>query len=204
MQNRIYCSIKYQPLGVQRSIRLFWNKWKWQNRIVIVRFNFLRNKNYVHKISSRNGALYKFHNKFFLESFVSIYHLYHLFGIICKSIFYYFNYWFISKTISVKGNFIWNCPSQRIMVSLFWHTIPWYPFPFCSVIDDIIKWGNCEAMNSSHHVKIIIMFQNAQTHFKYLAAFAARFLKCVWPFEQTFWFFCRETLFQYFSELFCC
>ena len=26
------------------------------------------------------------------------------------------------------------------------------------------------------------MFQNGQTHFKNLAAFAARFLKCVWPF----------------------
>ena len=26
------------------------------------------------------------------------------------------------------------------------------------------------------------MSQNGQTHFKNLAAFAARFLKCVWPF----------------------
>ena len=27
-----------------------------------------------------------------------------------------------------------------------------------------------------------IMSQNGQTHFKTLAAFAAKFLKCVWPF----------------------
>ena len=26
------------------------------------------------------------------------------------------------------------------------------------------------------------MYQNGQKHFKNLAAFAARFLKCVWPF----------------------
>ena len=42
------------------------------------------------------------HIKIYLESFVSIYHLYHLFGIICKNIFYKLNItsmnnWFISK-----------------------------------------------------------------------------------------------------------
>ena len=82
---------------------------------MIICFNFLRNKNYVHKISSRNSTLlYKFHIKIYLESFVSIYNLYHLFGIIYKSIFLNFNitlnYWFISKTIFIRGNFIWKCP----------------------------------------------------------------------------------------------
>ena len=64
---------------------------KWRNRIMIICFNFLRNKNYVHKTNSRNSALYKFHIKIYLESFVSIYHLYHLFGMIYKSISYNFN-----------------------------------------------------------------------------------------------------------------
>ena len=32
------------------------------------------------------------------------------------------------------------------------------------------------------------MYQNGQTHFKNLAAFAARFLKCVWPFwDVMYW-----------------
>ena len=52
---------------------------------------FLRNKNYVHKISSRNSSLYTFYTKIYLKSFVSIYDLYHLFGIIYKSIFFNFN-----------------------------------------------------------------------------------------------------------------
>ena len=51
-------------------------------------FNFLRKKNYVHKISFRNSTLNKFHIKIYLESFISIYHLYHLFAIINTGIFY--------------------------------------------------------------------------------------------------------------------
>ena len=49
--------IKWQPFGVQRSIRPCWNKWKWWNRTVVRCFNFLRKKNYVHKSSSRNSTL---------------------------------------------------------------------------------------------------------------------------------------------------
>ena len=49
-----------------------------------------------------------------------IYHLYHLFGIIYKSIFcqleHHFNYWFISETINIRSNFIWKCPLSH-----------WYP-----------------------------------------------------------------------------
>ena len=37
---------------------------------------YLRNKNYVHKISSKTSTLYNFHIKIYLESFVSIYHLF--------------------------------------------------------------------------------------------------------------------------------
>ena len=58
---------------------------------MIICFNFLRNKNYGHKISSKNSTLGKFHFNIYSESFVSIYHLYYLFGIIYKSIFYNLN-----------------------------------------------------------------------------------------------------------------
>ena len=74
-----------------------------RNRIMIIGFKFLRSKNYVHEISSRNSTqVYsnKFHIKIYLESFVSIYHLYHLFGIITL------NYWFISKTINTGGIYL--------------------------------------------------------------------------------------------------
>ena len=86
-------------------------------------------KNYVHKISSRNSTLYKLHIKIFLESFASIYHLYHLFGIIYKSIFYKLNstlnHWFISKSINIRSNFIYKSPLG-----------PWFPavFSYFSVI----------------------------------------------------------------------
>ena len=77
--------------------------------------NCLRNSNYLHKISSRNNKLQKFHIKIYLDSFVSIYNLYHLFGIIYKSIFYKLNItlmknWYISKTINIRGDFIWKHP----------------------------------------------------------------------------------------------
>ena len=54
------------------SKKSFWNKQKWRNRIMIICFNFLRNKNYVLKISSRNCTLYKFHIKIYLELFIYI------------------------------------------------------------------------------------------------------------------------------------
>ena len=54
------------------------------------------------KNSSRNSTLYKFHIKIYLESFVFIYHLHHLFGII-YNLNITLNYWFISKT-----NNIWD------------------------------------------------------------------------------------------------
>ena len=64
--------------------------------------------------------LYKFQIKMYLESFVSIYHLYHLFAIIYKIMFYNLNitlnYCFISKTINIKGHFSWKCSLG-----------PWYP-----------------------------------------------------------------------------
>ena len=69
---------------------------------------------YVHQISFRNNTLYKFNIKIYLELFVSIYPLNHLFGIIYKSKFYNFNVtlnnWFISRTINIRGNFIWKWP----------------------------------------------------------------------------------------------
>ena len=74
-----------------------------RNKIMIIGFKFLRSKNYVHEISSRNSTqVYsnKFHIKIYLESFVSIYHLYYLFGIITL------NYWFISKTINTGGIYL--------------------------------------------------------------------------------------------------
>ena len=106
---------------------------KWRNRIMIICFNFLRNKNYVHKTNSRNSALYKFHIKIYLESFVSIYHSYHLFGMIYKSISCNFsitlNYWFISKTINIRSNFICKCPLGDPIIPVIWHS-----FSFFSVI----------------------------------------------------------------------
>ena len=46
----------------------------------------------------------------FIWNYLSIYDLYHLFGIIYKSIFYNLsitlNYWFTSKTINIRGNVI--------------------------------------------------------------------------------------------------
>ena len=42
---------------------------------MIICFNFLRNKNYVNKISFRKSTLYKFHKKIYLESFVFIIHI---------------------------------------------------------------------------------------------------------------------------------
>ena len=48
---------KCQPFGVQRSIRLFWNNQKWRNKIMIIYFKFLRNKNCLHKIGSRHSSL---------------------------------------------------------------------------------------------------------------------------------------------------
>ena len=52
----------------------------------------------------------KFHIKIYLQSFVPVYHLCHLFGIIYKSIFYNsnitLNYWVITKTINIKDNLV--------------------------------------------------------------------------------------------------
>ena len=80
------------------------------NMIMIKCFNFLRSRNYLHRISYRNSTLYKFHIKIYVESLASMYHLYHLFGIIYKNIFYNLsitlNYWFTSKNINISGNFI--------------------------------------------------------------------------------------------------
>ena len=56
----------------------------------------------------------KFHIKIYLQSFTSIYHLYHLFAIIYESIFYNSNiksnYWFISKIINIWVTFSENTP----------------------------------------------------------------------------------------------
>ena len=123
-------------------------------------------------------ALYQFQMKIYLESFESLYHL---------NIFYslniILNYWFISKTINIRDNFIWMpLPS---LVSLVWHSLSFYsvmtifevtscilvlkcfdcsnslgPFPFLlhHYIGRyiIIQWVNREAMNNSHHDKMII------------------------------------------------
>ena len=83
---------------------------KWQNRIMIICLIFSRNNYYIHKISSRNSTLHKFQIRFYLESLVSIHHLYHLFGIIYKSIFHNLNislnYLFINKTINIRNNYL--------------------------------------------------------------------------------------------------
>ena len=105
-------------------------------------------------------TVYKCHIKVCFELFVSIYHLYHLFGIKYKSIFYNLN---ITLNITVlwnhqcEGNFIWKCPlgfrifscslTYCFQFSVFSYSnasialILWYPFPFCSIIilDSIIK-----------------------------------------------------------------
>ena len=75
---------------------------------------FLRKKNYAHKISSRNSVLYKFHINFFSESFVST--------IVCiiylklsTKVFsaVWISHWpgsSVKPSISFRGNFIWKCP----------------------------------------------------------------------------------------------
>ena len=90
----------------------------------------------------------KFHIKTYSQSSVSICNLlyfiilYHLFWIIYGSIFYDSkitpNYWFISKTINVWGNFVWKCllyPWNTLLYNLpniHW-TICTYCFSFFSV-----------------------------------------------------------------------
>ena len=144
-------------------------------------FKFFKKKNpiYTKLVSQTVHTLYQFHIKFHLESIESIYHL---------SIFYNlnitFNYWLISKTINIRGNFIWKC-----------HLCPWYSctdivFSFFSVIityevtscifvlicfncsNSLVSfafmlhqyirwynpmWVNREAINNSHHDKTIIL-----------------------------------------------
>ena len=89
-------------------------------------------KNYVHKISSRNSTWYKLHIKIYLESFESISHLYNLFWIIYKSIFYKFNitlnHWFIGKSINIRSNFIYKSPLGP------WYPAVWYIFSHFSLI----------------------------------------------------------------------
>ena len=65
--------------GVQRSMKSFREKLKWQNRIMIICLNFLRKENYADKINCTKSKSYKFHIKIYLESFAAISHLYHLF-----------------------------------------------------------------------------------------------------------------------------
>ena len=52
-----------------------------------------------------------------------VYHLHHLFGINYKTLLYSLkitlNYWFISKIINIKGNFIWECPLGPCCFSFF-------------------------------------------------------------------------------------
>ena len=129
------------------------------------------------QMSPRNSTLYQFHIKIYFESFVSIYH----WSTFCN-LNIILNYWFISKTVNIRGNFIWKCPlGPWYPFSLTWFflvmttfevtycifvysnasiaLISWYPFPFCAAIilgNIIIKWVNREAMNNSHHDKIII------------------------------------------------
>ena len=126
---------------------------------MIISFNFLRSKHYVDKISSRNSILYKFH-KIYLESFVSIYHLCNLFGIIYKSIFYNLSVtmnWFIIKDHQHYSEVTLSQNALGSLVSLYsqyWQHLkpllvfsysntsvavfPWYHFPF-RILDDIIK-----------------------------------------------------------------
>ena len=94
--------------GVQRSMKSFREKLKWQNRIMIICLNFLRKENYADKISSTKSRLYKFYIKIYLESFAAVSHLYHLFGIIyfCNLNITLMNNWFISKAINIRGDFI--------------------------------------------------------------------------------------------------
>ena len=60
---------KRQPFEVQRSMRLFWYKQKWQNRIMVICLDFLRSLNNVHKFSSRNSKSYKFHGIIYFKHF---------------------------------------------------------------------------------------------------------------------------------------
>ena len=160
-------------------------------------FNFLRKKNYVHKINSRH--ILKFHIKTYLESFVSICHLYHLLKIIYKSVFYNLNitlnYRFISKTIisngldrfisKTRGKFIWECP---------WS--PWQPcslsFSFFLVMPTlkvtscifVLKCFNCS--NSSIHVPFLLCYRirrhnQMEIVNRWIAIMAEISVQTMWP-----------------------
>ena len=142
-----------------------------------------------------------------MESFVSIYHLYHLFGIIYKSIFYNF------KTINIRGNFIKKCPLGDPCISVVWHSFSFFsvitiieitscifvlkcfscsnslvPFPFLLhhyIIGDVIKWGNREAMNKTDKIIISLRTSNVAIH----------------TIKLILIYFVTITLFKYFSAL---
>ena len=117
--------------------------------------NFLRNKSYVHKISSRKSRLCKFHNKIYLKLFVSIYHFYHIFGIIFKGIFYNLNitlnFWFIStmKTSISGGTLSENSPWVSGILScnlknrfLFFSVIATFKVTSCFFVLKRFSWSN--------------------------------------------------------------
>ena len=102
--------------------------------------NFLRNKNYVHKISSKN-ITFKFQIKIYLESFIYLPFVSFIWNYL-QIVFYNLNITslelksVISKTINIRGNFIWKC--------LLGTSIPvvWHSFLFFSVIT-IFKIISC-------------------------------------------------------------
>ena len=74
-----------------------------------------------------------------MESVVTTYHLYYLFGIIYKGFFYNLNltlkYWLISKTINIRGNFIWKWHSVSLFTLLATFEVNSYIF--------VLKYFNC-------------------------------------------------------------
>ena len=92
----------------------------------------------------------KFCFKIYLQSYLSMHRFYNLFGIICKSIFYNlnitWNYWFISKTITIKDNVIWKCPwGPGVPSSMIWllfiflsNRSIWSHFFFCTQMFKLI------------------------------------------------------------------
>ena len=148
---------------------------------MIICFDFLRNKNYVNKVSFRNSILHKVLIKIYLQSFVL---LYCLFGFIFKIIFTIStSHWTTGPSVkpSISGSTLFEnaswvpsilscsltyCFSFFSVIAIFkvnscifllkgFSCSNSYHFPFCLVImlGTIKLNGNCKAMNSHHEIK---------------------------------------------------
>ena len=115
----IWSSVVNKAILEHVKVAEYWNMWKWRNTgtcqsggiqehggigLWLNAWISAETKTMFIKLILVIVQYIKFHIKGYLQSNVYISYLYHLFGIICKSIFYNpnntWNYWFISKNVS--------------------------------------------------------------------------------------------------------